>query len=266
MRVYGIAAAWFVLLPVAAAPAETQPCCQRVADDGGPLEPIPDPSTWQQPAASPSPPSGLQPGDKYHVIFATSFQTAVDSVAIFPPAFPHFGSLEAADWIVTFAVYNTGQLPDWNTYDLIYTAILSTAETDARDRLTLQGPLYNTRGDLIATGEADLWDGAIANPVGYDEFGGEVVEDAQVWTGTNTLGYEEVDTCVNWTNPSSFDRGQTGIATEANNWLSITEITCNCTARLYGVSPAITYVPEPSTLVLLLAALVSISCCRRGAT
>jgi hypothetical protein len=133
-------------------------------------------------------PAGLQPGDHYHLIFATSFQTDIDTDTSVPPATPFFGGLAAADYAVTYTAWAAGMLPDWNFADLAWHAVLSTNGHNAKDRISVQGPIYNTHGDLIANDANDLWDGSIANPVGYDEIGQLITSDFGVWTGTKPDG------------------------------------------------------------------------------
>ena len=95
-----IALALLVLVTANAALGETQPCCQSLAE-GAPLVPIPDPSTWvastQEVSSSYTQPAGLQPGQTYHVMFATSFQSGLSSDPIVPPMFPRFGGLAQVD-------------------------------------------------------------------------------------------------------------------------------------------------------------------------
>src|SRR4051794_2286121 len=100
-------------------------------------------------ADTPIPP-GLNPGDHYQLIFATSVVTAIDSNTQVPPAWPFFGGLAAADWGVTFSAWQANILPNWNFVDPIYHAVLSTNGHDAKDRISIQAPLYNTQGELIA--------------------------------------------------------------------------------------------------------------------
>ena len=261
MRLSAIAAALALLVSGGTALAETQPCCQRAADADVPLVPIPDPTTWEpqaQQASSYSHPPGLQPGDKYHLIFATSFQTNIDSIPSLPPVNPFsFGSLEAGDWVTTVAAHwaDLPGMEDWDGLEQIYTALLSIDGMDARDRITIEAPVYNTGGQLIALDADDLWDGSIENPVGFDEEGNGIEGDADVWTGTvgdGTWSHPlDPASCGNWDTPGPFESGETGDALYNDSfWIQAGTQTCSMTARLYGVSPAIT-VPEPSCLCLL---------------
>jgi hypothetical protein len=60
--------------------------------------------------AAPPVPPGLQPGDHYQLIFATSFVTAIDTDTSVPPATPYFGGLAAADYTVTYAAWQASML------------------------------------------------------------------------------------------------------------------------------------------------------------
>jgi len=165
-----------------------------------------------------------------------------------PPFLPGFGGLDAADWAVTFYASQGGLLEPffpgtfWDSHNIIYKAVLSTQAMPAVDRLDIQAPIYNTNGDLIATGEADLWDGSIANPVGYDEFGNAVAEGTKVWSGTTGSGSWGAISCGGWNNPSS--TGTYGVASSSNlGWIETNAQSCSQPARLYGISPVLT-VPD----------------------
>src|SRR5258708_5184838 len=76
-----------------------------------------------------------------------------------------------------------GLLKKWNFSDLTWTAILSNSTSNAIDRVPILGPVYNTRGELVATDAADMWDGTIAHAIQYDEVGGGISSNFSVWTG-----------------------------------------------------------------------------------
>jgi len=50
-------------------------------------------------------------------------------------------------------------------------AIGSTKNDEARDNALVQGPVYNTRGEMVAADSADIWDGSLLNPIRYTETG-----------------------------------------------------------------------------------------------
>ena len=53
-----------------------------------------------------------------------------------------------------------------------------------------------TADEVIASGGADLWDGNLLVPVGYDEHGQPLAGDA--WTGTDADGTAVPDHCDDW--------------------------------------------------------------------
>jgi hypothetical protein len=198
----------------------------------------------------PAPP-GLHAGDVYERIFVTSSKYSVTSDTSVPPLTGVFGGLAAADYQVTLSAYQAGLIPDWNGHDILWHAILSTSTVDARDRVSVPGPVYNTQNELIATSFADLWDGAIAHPVRYDESGVEVLLGSRVWTGSNALGQNGgLQNANDWTNPSA--QASTADPNRSDGgWLASGQRTANVVTRLYAFSDPITVVPEPSSFIML---------------
>ena len=195
--------------------------------------------------AQPPVPPGVEPGESYHRMFVTLEPLVVGTLEFVPPFLPVFGGLDAADWAVTFYASQAGLLDPfldggtWNNADIYYQAVLSTQTMRVVDLLDIQGAIYNTNDDLIATGAADLWDGSIANPVGYDEFGVAVATGTKVWTGSDSLGNRSNFSCEDWNNPSG--AGNIGFATESDtSWIGGPTQSCSLSARLYGMSLAIT--------------------------
>ncbi len=78
---------------------------------------------------------------------------------------------------MTYAAATSGLIDDWQGVDIVYHAILSAPGNNAIDRLQISGPIYNIHGELVALDKADLWDGTIAHPIGYDEFGNQVAKE-----------------------------------------------------------------------------------------
>ena len=174
----------------------------------------------------------------YHEIFATADVFSISSDTSVPPVGGTFGGLNAADWQCTFSAYMAGKVPTWNGVDLVYKAVLSLDGTNARDRFTLNGPLYNTVGELISMGSGDLWDGSLANDVGYDQYGSPVSGD--VWSGTTPSGFWGGSSCGNWDYPDSGVLGTIGNSTvNYSAWISGGTKDCEDVARLYCMSPPI---------------------------
>jgi hypothetical protein len=195
--------------------------------------------------ADPIVPAGLQPGDHYHIAFVTSFTTGiVADTSVPPPFYPDFGGIAAADYIIEDTAAAVGYVPGWSFSDVTWKAILSTTTVSARDHVNVQGPVYNTRGELVATGAADLWDGTIAHAIQYDEGGGDIFSDFAVFTGSSGVGGVTAGPCgSNWNNPAGSCFVGNLTATDAH-WLINAGSFCNVTARLYGISPLLT-VPLP---------------------
>ncbi len=116
-------------------------------------------------------------------------------------------------------------------------AILSTADVDARDAITITGRIYTLNGTRVANSTSDLWDASINKPVRFDEYAKNVGSD-DVWTGTNANGTRNADTCVSWTNSlADGTRGRIGDTTETDaDWLSDNKNKCNVLNRLYCIS------------------------------
>jgi len=198
----------------------------------------------------------------YHVIFATSVEVGVsvnDSIG----QLNDIGGFTSADWLCTFRAYSAGLVPDWDGVTPVYRALLSTDDVDARDHVAIAGEVRNLHGDLLADDAADLWDGSLDNPVGYDEFATAITSDTEVWTGTGDNGTASSDTCDSWTNPAAAFGTFGSMDQTSKNWVADGDLGCNETARLYAVSP-LYEVPEPASLALFtLSALLIIARRRR---
>ena len=199
--------------------------------------------------ASAAVPPGLYPGDSYHRIFVTSDTYTVVSTVFIPPYdVPdegEIGGLFSADYQVTLNAWQAGMIPDWDGYAIHYTAVLSDSKVNARDRLNVQGPIYNMQNELIATNSADLWDGTISNAIRYDEFGNSVAEGSRVWTGTaGNGGKDQPNTAGDWMNPNS--TGRYGDPTALNaKWVNTNVMLANNAAHLYAFSPPLTAAAIP---------------------
>jgi hypothetical protein len=79
-----------------------------------------------------------------------------------------------------------------------YRAWLSTATIPAAERLLgADVPYVRLDGMVVATGWADLVDGALLSPIAIDEHGATVFDD--VWTGTHADGTGYPDDCAGFT-------------------------------------------------------------------
>lgn len=171
----------------------------------------------------------LPPGSQ-HLLFVTSTQYTPDS----------FGSLTAADTQCQQRA-DAGNLPG------TYKALLSNSTTNARDRVTITGPIRSTSNDLIANDAADLWNGSVQTSV-IDEFVGGGIK--TVVTGTQSNGTSSGYTCNNWTSATTGPLGTYG----QNNyfdqrWIHTASGSCSTIgpASLYCLSDA-PVLPPPSSL------------------
>ena len=184
-------------------------------------------------------PASLQPGDHYHIIFVTGLVTAIDTDTTVPPNIPLWGGIAAADYIVTGSAAAGGLTDNSGFQDITWKAVLSTSTVDARDRINVQGPVYNTHGDLIATDAADLWDGSIANPIKYDESGVDAFGSVAVWTGTSRIGKATADNAGDWQDPTK--TATVGSLDSVNDsWIQSGSVFGTSAARLFGISSLLT--------------------------
>jgi len=192
-----------VLLFAASADGGSLSCCGGSTDAGSTGGGTTVPEVEQHSHSFFAHPAGLGPGDQYHILFATSTVAYVTNDTSVPPPTPaEFGGIDAADWIVTYRAAFAGLVPGWNGLDLVYRSILSIDGDNAVDRLSIVGPVYNTNGDLLANDAADLWDGSLVNPVGYNEKGELIASNTQVWTGTGMFGtWASGESCGDWDIP-----------------------------------------------------------------
>ena len=177
----------------------------------------------------------------YQVIFATSWAfltgTQVDG------SFIGIRNIGDADlWVNRFAnnsdLYSkaSGGAP-WDGTFLPFKAILSTSTQSARDHAPILGPVYNTQGELVATGDADLWDGSIQNLI-YDE-AGKSPPGFMVWTGTisdgSFSGASRTDWSAHWSTAVTATIGDW--RKTDSTWIVARNTSLGNANLLYGVSP-----------------------------
>jgi hypothetical protein len=192
-------------------------------------------------------PPGLSPGDEYRVVFRTS--TTIDGT-----------STDIADYnaFVTGVANSVAELSALGT---TWTAIASTATIDARDNtgtdpnVELGVPIYATDGTLIFADNVDMWDGLhlIGIPVNEGNFTESKGPGPSVWTGTAADG--TVNSPLGSATPTY--GASTAAKTAGARWIDQADQKTNTPSlRLYGISGALTVVPEPGTIVLVLLGLV----------
>ncbi len=190
-----------------------------------------------------------QPGDTYHLAF-TSTSMTVGSIN--PPVAP-YDDIATFDAIVQADADAAGI---GSSVGVTWKVIGSTATVDARDHAVLSGPVVSFLSLDLATDSADMWDGEVANEITHID--GTSITSASyaglTWTGTmddgtastNPLG--DTDRFVSMGDPIA-NSGPVG-----SNWIdygSNRNQDFYRDAAIYGLSEALTVVPEPATMSLL---------------
>jgi len=143
-------------------------------------------------------PIGLAPGTQYRLVFVTSNETysGGSDHGSNPPWFTSVADYDA------FATTQATAVPSLNALNTTWKAVISTrspnsaakTNTGTDPAVTNGVPIYNLGGLIVATNNADLWDGTIANPINVNEYGGGPVAQRggvphyTVWTGASADG------------------------------------------------------------------------------
>jgi hypothetical protein len=133
-------------------------------------------------------------------------------------------------------------------YSGLFRALLSNDFVNAKDMLTITYPVVRAV-DGVTVDSANLWDGAIQNPVVAGGSGSYTT-----WTGSDSDGTVDSggSTCLNWRSASAGETGKTGRHGETNtSWFGYASGTgCNVPKYLYCVD-------QPSALGAILGILPS---------
>jgi len=181
-------------------------------------------------------PPGLAAGSSYRLVFATD--TATTGFSSDVTTYNNLVAMSADTEPALSALGTT-----WN-------AIASTSTVDARDNTgtnpaSMGVPIYNLAGQLVATSNADLWDGSIANAIFYNQHGEPPPPGLQiVWTGTRTTGIADHPMGTEFPSWGEGDYSD-------NEWVfaSYGSYGSEREFLLYGMSGVLTVVPEPATIV-----------------
>lgn len=112
-----------------------------------------------------------------------------------------------------------------------WVAVLRDAVTSFESRITVEGDVVNTLGELLATDEAELLSGTVLAAPGYDETGAAVTNMNLVWTGS------EMDDCVGWSTDDFAFSGTVGLPMDLDRWLDTdVPLPCSAAPRLYCIS------------------------------
>jgi len=179
-------------------------------------------------------PMSLNPGDRYRLAFVTSGTRDATSTDI-----------NVYNLFVTNQANSSPRLLALNT---TWRVIGSTASVNAITNIgfSLTTAIYNTAGDLVATGNPDLFDGILESPIRWDQSGNEPAFTI-VWTGTDTSG--------GGLNPLGGFGPRLGQSNRRNfRWTSFINTDGSEEHPFYAISGELTVpseVPEPGTLTML---------------
>ncbi|BDC48941.1 hypothetical protein F183_A12570 [Bryobacterales bacterium F-183] len=126
--------------------------------------------------ADPWTPTGLNPGDRYRLVFVTSVTR--DGLS---------ANISDYDQFVNTAAHASGSIVA-SLSSMQWLAIASTSTTDAFTHIggAFTVPVYRLDGLRVAANAAGLWSASLQNPIVVDETGANTV--GLVWTGTNYDG------------------------------------------------------------------------------
>ena len=178
------------------------------------------------------PPIGLAPGSQYQLMFVTADKMTVTSSNV----------ADYNAFVTTEAALNTS-LPN-----VTWHAIVSTGSINARNNAPSNNlPTYNTLGQLVATAAAGLYpEATLQTAPSIDQFGnGSSLFLAA--TGSDTQGVASFGGLGNASEITVY-----GIEQDVSNWLSsnFEKFPSTSTFQIYALSSPVTFVPEPSSLVL----------------
>jgi hypothetical protein len=115
-----------------------------------------------------------------------------------------------------------------------YKAILSTSSVHAKNRVAIDGPVYNTAGQMVFSARDSVWNSSIraeikaANGANGNRF---------VFTGTNTSGEFAGDSCGDWLDDGNSDFANGGDQDVTSTWLSGSQHTCGSSGKaIYCIS------------------------------
>ncbi len=194
-------------------------------------------------------PSGLNLGDKYHLVFVTSTKTAASSDLI---SFYNLHVNDAADGSGLTGVPGV----TW------YAIATTSTSADAKDLFTDASPIYLLDGTTkVEDSYAEMWTPPLDNRIFKDEdattipdpgpWGGE---GTIVWTGTSEDGTGKGGLMLD----GAGDARGGGIYAEdpsrpawAGDWIDGHTKGQDNEFRVYGISQELTVIPEPATLALM---------------
>jgi hypothetical protein len=193
------------------------------------------------PVLSDATPPGLQAGDRFQLLFVTRDVRDADSSDI-------------ADFnaFVNSVADSAGIGPA--AADVHWFVVASTADVDARDNALVQAPVYNMQGELLAADYADMWDGALAHAVNYDEQRAAILPFHFVWTGSRSDG-----TGFPGRELGGFPTVESADLKRSDpGWIANSNGSPLVELHLYALSEPLFVVPEPSTLAIQSSAMLGL--------
>lgn len=177
----------------------------------------------------------LAPGSEYQLIFVTSGTVTATS----------------PDIVVYNSFVNTQASLNPSLPSASWFAVVSTPAIDAVSNAPTYSniPIYNTAGQLVASGASAFWSASHSAPIEYDQQGALV--QSIVWTGTSPAGISANGLA------NSSDYSQIGVSQTSNeSWVadSSAYTQAGLAIPVYALSSPITIsaVPEPKTWATLL--------------
>jgi hypothetical protein len=107
------------------------------------------------------------------------------------------------------------------------------ATTNAVDRIAEGGPWYRLDGEKAFNNRANLMTAPLVS-LNHDENNRLVLEDREVWTGTEVGGRWTGQDCTQWTSGNGIPSGTMGDASKADgSWTTSAPASCAFGKRLY---------------------------------
>ena len=113
-----------------------------------------------------------------------------------------------------------------------FRAIVSIDGDPVSERLSVNGPVHNVLGELVAADADEFWSGSLRIQLNVDARGNTAA--GEVWTGSTPTGGSESANCGNWTVGMPSGDGVRGRAAQTDErWISAGPKQCNEQLRLY---------------------------------
>ena len=182
-------------------------------------------------------PDGLTPGAQYRLVFVTAGLHNASSTAI--ADYNAFVSSQANSSVSLAALGAT-----WSVLGST-SAVDAIANTNT-DPVSAGVPIYNLNGQLVASGNADLWDGSLAHAINVTQNGGILAGAVFTGTGVNGLGLTNRQL---GSNEARVQYGNSGLT--SSGWTTIDWSGSLSGLYFYGISDLLEVVPEPATIALM---------------